>query len=180
MMKKSFKRSFKTRGAVAPSSPQLIKKMLDEIDFSSSDVIVEYGIGDGCFTEEILRRMKPSAKLVCFEIDPKFCEIVKAKIKDDRLVLLETGAEHVTEELHKLNIQQADAVVSSLPLAVIDKSIVKRILSQSVRLLSKGKLYLQYQYSLTNFKDVKSYFAHVKRKVEIINIPPAVIYICKN
>ncbi|HTL80263.1 MAG TPA: rRNA adenine N-6-methyltransferase family protein [Bacteroidia bacterium] len=165
---------------MAPSSPQLIKKMLDEIDFSGVEVIVEYGIGDGCFTEEILRRMNPTSKLICFEVDHDCCELVRGKLKDERLVLLETGAEHVTEELHKLNIRSADVVVSSLPLAVIDKSIVKRILSQSVKLLSKGKLYLQYQYSLTSFKDIKSYFSSVKRKVEIINIPPAVIYICSN
>ena len=92
-MIRAFKK-LKTRGAVAPSSPQLIKKMLAELDFSEAKLIVEFGIGDGCFTEQILEKMRPDARLICFEIDPKCCEIVRNRFKDDRLVLL---MEHVDE-----------------------------------------------------------------------------------
>lgn len=173
-------RNLKTRGAVAPSSPHLIKKMLDEIDFTATRIVVEFGIGDGCFTEEILRRLPADTKLICFEIDSECCKVVRAKIHDDRFHLLETGAQDVTEELKKLGFDHADAVVSSLPLAVIKKEIVTSIMIQIKALLGDHGRYVQFQYSLANNKDIKKYFSSVKRKVELINIPPAIIYSCRN
>jgi len=34
------------------------------IDFAHARVIVEFGVGTGCVTREILRRMRPDARLV--------------------------------------------------------------------------------------------------------------------
>ncbi|MBI3512406.1 MAG: methyltransferase domain-containing protein [Bacteroidetes bacterium] len=173
-------KKLRTRGAVAASSPHLIKKMLDEIDFSSTETVVEFGVGDGCFTEEILRRMPKDSKLICFEIDADCCKVVRDKISDERLILLETGAENVTAELKKLGMKKADAVVSSLPLAVIKKTIVRSIIRQVKALLGKHGRYVQFQYSLASNRDIKKYFSSVERKFELLNIPPAIIYSCRN
>ncbi len=48
-----------TIGAVAPSSKYLAKKMLRNVTFNQARVIIEYGLGTGVFTEEIIKRKKP-------------------------------------------------------------------------------------------------------------------------
>jgi phospholipid N-methyltransferase len=151
-----------------------------DIDFSKEEVIVEYGIGDGCITEEILKRLSPKGKLICFEIDKEFCEAARKKFIDDRFIMIEGGAETLTEVLEKHKLKEVDCVVSSLPLAILPKNLVTSILTQSKKFLKKEGMYLQYQYSLANFKDLKKYFSSVKRKLEMLNIPPAVVYTCRH
>ena len=171
-------RNLRTLGSVAPSSPHLIKKMLADIDFSKEKIIIEFGIGDGCFTKEILKRLSPKGKLICFEIDKEFCQSARKKFKDDRFVMIEGGAETLTEVLKAHHLTKVDCVISSLPLAILPKDLVISILSQVKTFLKKEGMYLQYQYSLANFKQMKKYFSVVKRKIEVLNIPPAVVYTC--
>ena len=56
-MKKSFLKSFwaekKMVGSMTPSSRFLMDKMLKNIDFKKSKLIVELGPGTGVFTEKI-------------------------------------------------------------------------------------------------------------------------------
>lgn len=167
-------------GSVTPSSPHLIRKMLEDIDFSKEEIIVEFGIGDGCFTEEILKRLSPKGKLLCFEIDKDFCKAAREKFKDDRFVMIEGGAETLTEVMKQHNLTEVDCVISSLPLALFPKELVASIMTQAKTFLKKDGMYLQYQYSLANFKDMKKYFSSVKRKIEMLNIPPAVVYTCRH
>ena len=49
-------------GAVAPSSRCLSRKMMKPIDFSSAEVIVEYGPGTGSFTSELIAGRKPNSR----------------------------------------------------------------------------------------------------------------------
>jgi phospholipid N-methyltransferase len=179
MIIKAFK-NLRTLGSVAPSSPHLIKKMLADIDFSKEEIIVEFGIGDGCFTEEILKRLSPKGKLICFEIDKEFCQAAREKFKDDRFVMIEGGAETLTEVLAEHKLTEVDCVISSLPLAILPKKLVTSVLTQSKKFLKKDGMYLQYQYSLASFKEIKKYFSSVKRKIEVLNIPPAVVYTCRH
>jgi phospholipid N-methyltransferase len=67
----------RTTGSIIRSSKYLCKAMIKPIDFNKANVIVELGAGDGVLTHYILNRMKPQAKLLCFEINPKFCEVLK-------------------------------------------------------------------------------------------------------
>jgi phospholipid N-methyltransferase len=171
-------RHIKTIGSVRPSSRYLIRKMLEKIDFVNAKVIVELGIGDGCVTLEILKRMRPDATLICFEIHQEFIDHVRQTIKDDRFVLIEDSAELLSKVLHDRGHSAADAVISSLPLAIIPMSVVRSILTQARDMLKPGGYYMQYQYSLKSFGVLKQLFRKVSRRYEVRNVPPAVIYAC--
>ncbi len=173
-------KNIRTMGSVVPSSPHLIRKMLEDIDFSREEIIVEFGIGDGCITEEILKRLSPKGKLICFEIDKEFCQSAREKFLDSRFIMIEGGAETLSEVMKEYSLTEIDCVISSLPLALFDKPLVKSIMTQVKALLKSDGMYLQYQYSLANFKDMKKYFSSVKRKIEMLNIPPAVVYTCRH
>ncbi|MEM1215016.1 MAG: ribosomal RNA adenine dimethylase, partial [Bacteroidota bacterium] len=71
-------RNMRTVGTVTPSSRFLCESMLKGIDFSKAKFLVELGAGDGVVTKHILKRMRPDARLLAFEVQPDFCELLRA------------------------------------------------------------------------------------------------------
>ncbi|MCD8404289.1 methyltransferase [Tenacibaculum dicentrarchi] len=171
-------KNYKTSGTVTPSSKYLANKMLRGIDFSKANVIIELGPGNGPITHSILKKLKPKAILICFEINDAFYEEL-IKIKNPQLIVLKASAEKMATEIEKLGYKKADHIVSSLPLTIIPKEISHRILVESYNLLSNNGLFIQYQYSLTYYKKLKEVFgSNIKLSFESLNFPPAFIYNC--
>ena len=67
---KRFASSPRRIGSVAPSSKFLTRAMLDRVNWDEANFIAELGAGTGVFTREIVKRAKPDAKILVFEIDP--------------------------------------------------------------------------------------------------------------
>ena len=177
MEKKSFLseavKSFRTTGAVASSSQHLIRKMLAPIDFSEASLIVELGTGDGCVTRSILQRMRPDASLVAFEINPIFWKKTH-EIMDPRLSL---HLESATSMGKYIEPGSVDAIVSSLPIAILPKSVKTDILENVRAVLRQGGIYIQFQYSFADLKFIRSFFPQTSLQLEVRNFPPAIIYI---
>ena len=89
-------KNLKTIGTVTPSSKYLCAKMVGLSDLMGSKCIVELGAGDGVMTSHILRSMPADAMLFAFEINPKFCELMR-EIDDPRLIVVEDSAEDYAE-----------------------------------------------------------------------------------
>ena len=74
--KKNFRKQFwrdkKMVGAMSPSSKYLMNKMLENIDFTSTNTIIELGPGTGIFTHGIIERMNENATLLVFELNDFF------------------------------------------------------------------------------------------------------------
>ena len=128
---KNFWQEKKMVGAMSPSSKFLAQKMLKNVDFKKAKVIIELGPGTGVFTKKILEKMAPDAKLLVFELNTDFYNMLKAEIQDNRMVLIHDSAEKITEYLHQENLLNADYVISSLPLANFPKKLVDTILQHS-------------------------------------------------
>ncbi len=171
-------KNYKTSGTLVPSSRFLANKMLSNINFSESRVIVELGPGNGAITKNILEKLHPEAVLICFEINDVFYEEIK-EIEHPQLVVLKESAENITNEIEKLGFQNADAIVSSLPLTIIPKHISSKILTNSHSSLRKNGVFIQYQYSLSYLKKLKKVFGeNITLNFETLNFPPAFIYKC--
>ena len=155
-----------------------MKKMLEPIDFESAKVIIELGPGNGVFTKGLLKKMSSDAKLFSFELNTSFFELIESTIKDPRLILLNMSAEKIGEVLKEHGITEADYVVSSLPLAVIDASIKNDILDAALAHLNPKGNYIQFQYTLNAKKLLESKFSAVSYKFVPANIPPAFVYKC--
>ena len=82
--------------------------------------------------------------------------------------------------MKKLGFSKACHIVSSLPLTIIPKTISSAILENSINSLQIDGTFIQFQYSLTYYKKLKSVF---KKKIsldfELLNFPPAFVYRCK-
>jgi phospholipid N-methyltransferase len=172
-------KNLKTSGTVAPSSRFLAKKMLKGINFSKVEVIVELGPGNGAITKYILKKLPPKATLICFEINDNFYQQLKT-IKNPQLVVINASAEKIKEEINALGFSKTSHIISSLPLTIIPNQISNEILEKSYEILKINGLFIQYQYSLTYYKRLKTVFKEaISLDFEPLNIPPAFIYRCK-
>lgn len=167
----------KTSGTIVRSSPFLISRLLRAIDFEQACTIVQLGVGTGCITRELLKRMRPDATLVSVELNEVFVE-EGARIRDDRLVLRHDCASRLPAILRALDLHEVDYVVSSLPLAIMDETLVGRILRVSQDSLAPGGMFLQYQYSLKQRAALERAFGDVRVGFTLANIPPAFVYEC--
>ena len=170
-------KNIKTTGTITPSSKVLIRHLLKPIDFSTASCIVELGPGNGCVTRALLDRMHPTCQLISLELDNEFATKLKL-IEDQRLHVYNACASSIRSILDELQISTVDHVVSSLPLALIEDHVVQDILSTVGRNLRDGGRFLQYQYSLANYNDVKPLFKDVKLHFTLRNMPPAFVYEC--
>ena len=138
---------------------------------------MQLGVGTGCITRELLRRLHPDARLIALEVNAVFVDECR-DIRDDRLVLRHDCAGSLSDLLDELGVEEIDAVVSSLPLAIMPNALVDRIITASkARLAADGK-FLQYQYSLSNLATLERRFPDVRLGFTLRNLPPAFVYEC--
>lgn len=170
-------KNFKTTGTITPSSKNLVRRLLSPINFVDARCVVELGPGNGCVTRSILERMQSDSILVCLDVNNDFVAQLN-KIQDSRLRVYNACASSMCKILDDLGIHKVDYIVSSLPLALIDGEMVENILFAVDSNLKKGGRFLQYQYSLANYSDVKYFFRKVKLRFTMRNMPPAFVYEC--
>ncbi len=170
-------KNLKTVGTITRSSKYVCKEMTSFIDFASAKVIVELGAGDGVITKHILRAMRPDAKLIVFEVNDAFCDILR-EIQDDRLIVAQDSAERIGDYLKANELgSEADFIVSAIPFVTLPDDISYKIVETSRDHLAKGGLYIQLHYSLLVKKMYKKVFGNVDVNFVPINIPPAFVLV---
>ena len=90
------------------------------------------------------------------------------------------SAEKMEEYLKKYQVEKADHVVSSLPLAIIPRETEYSIMRAIAKILSRKGVYTQFQYSLASYRKLRGIFKSVKLNFTPYNIPPAFVFTCRN
>jgi phospholipid N-methyltransferase len=183
---------FSTTGAISPSSKYLASAMLDPLPFARIRVALEFGPGTGAMTHTLLKRLPSDAKLLVFEINPRFYQCLRESISDPRMILINSSVENLESELERRGIRQVDAVVSSLGLAFIPERLRQSLFQQLLPLFHQRSVFTQYQYvhglqfqngRLQRF-DLRAllnrYFNNVEMKIEWRNLPPAFVFTCRS
>lgn len=180
--KKNFLKQFlKDRqmvGAINPSTRFLGEKMIEDVDFKTSKLIVELGPGTGVFTDLILENMADDAKLLVFELNDHFYELLKERIKDPRAQIIHDSAEHIENHLSETEKENVDVIISSLPLTVFPDQLRKAVVNNAHASLKDNGVYKQFQYSLQAKKLLESTYGNVSIKFTLKNFPPAFVYTC--
>ena len=177
---KEFFKERKTIGAVSPSSKSLTKKMLENVNFKSSNVIVEFGPGTGVITRQIVLKMNPDATLYVFELHHPFYESLQKEFKNVKNVqIIKDSAVNVRKYLKEDNKANADVIISSLPLTNFDQNLTIRILKSAEKALKENGQFIQFQYSLNARRLLNKIFNSTAIKFTPLNLPPAFIYTCK-
>ena len=89
-------------GAVWPTSRRAVEDLLEMADLGGAGLVVEFGAGTGVYTEGILRRLGPEARLLSYEVDGRMAEAVARRLPDRRLEVVHASAEEVNARLDAL------------------------------------------------------------------------------
>ena len=140
---------------------------------------VELGSGPGTLTPHILGNMGDDDYLSCFEINPAFFGVLeRMSDMEPRMDVYPDSAENFAKYL---NGDRPSAIVSSLPLQMMNSKQVQSILGTVKDTLQDGGRFIQVQYSPRNERLYRKYFDIVKRHTVVRNLPPCTsVYVCSN
>lgn len=162
-------------GAVLPTSRTAVRDMLDLADVPAADLVVELGAGTGVQTGEILARLKPGARLVAVEIDPRLSALLEERYDDERLQVVTDSAENIDAYLDG---QRADVLVSALPFTSLDQALRQRILDALPGMLGPRGVMVVIQYSPLMLGEFRRRFRSVRWRLTPWNVPPAFLFAC--
>lgn len=166
-------------GSVIPSSRFLIREVLDPIDFARARVIVEYGPGVGTITRDILARMRPDATLLVIEMNTEFVRFMRETFRDSRLKVIDGSAADVRRILKEHGFDDADYIISGIPLGSMPQQIREHIVQETRNALAPKKgTFVVYQFTSRVYPALQRVFGEVKRGFEPLNILPAHLFFC--
>ncbi|QJQ96152.1 MULTISPECIES: class I SAM-dependent methyltransferase [Halomonadaceae] len=165
-------------GSIIPSSPFLVRRLLDQADWERARVLVEYGPGVGTISREILSRMHPEARLVVVETNEDFVNFLHESIPDPRLLVVHGSAEDIKAILAEHNLDGADHVIAGIPFSTMPDALRRGVLQATQEALNPTGSMLIYQFSPKVHSDLQQVFSNVRKGFEPLNIPPAQVYFC--
>lgn len=159
--------------ALAPSSEALAREMAATLDPAAGPVI-ELGAGTGKITRAILARGVPPQDIHAIKMNPVFC---------DRLRMMFPGInvhQCCAAEIATLPVQNAQAVISGLPLLSMPHNLQEAILRGTYACMRPGGKFVQFTYGPTPpvneaLRLTLNLSWKISRKVWN-NLPPARVY----
>ncbi len=175
---RTFLRHPRMLGSAVPSSRFLISRILRQVDWGKTRVVVEAGPGVGTLTTAMLDRVGADASLVAFEMNHTFVAHLRNQIPDPRLRVLHRSAAEAEPALTELGIGGADLLVSGIPLSGLSRPARLDLLAGWRRVLRPGGLLVVYQFTRSALPDLKHVFGQVRQEFEPLNVLPARVFSC--
>jgi phosphatidylethanolamine/phosphatidyl-N-methylethanolamine N-methyltransferase len=174
---KGFLRNPREVGSVIPSSRFLTRRVMSHGGVRTARVIVELGPGTGVLTREMLRLMRPDAKLVAVEISKEFADLLRADITDPRLHVVQGSAAQLERALHVAGESQADLVVSGIPFSTMESGEGLATLTAAKHVLAPEGKFVAYQFRSAVRRLAEPVFGRPETHSGFWNIPPMRIYV---
>lgn len=178
-------RDNRTTGAFGPSSRELAEAVTDLARLPGAKVIVEYGSGEGVFTEAIVRKMDPEACFIALEVNASLVEATRKRCPEVNVI--HDGAQHAWKYLQEAGHDHCDAIVSGLPWTRFDGALQDEILDATWNVLGPGGRFVTFAYAFSPMfasgrrffrEKLPRRFTNVKRVGPIWkNVPPCHVYI---
>ena len=158
-------------GSVIPSSKALANEMASHACLSKNEIVLELGAGTGVITQAILASGIQPNNLIVIEYSPELVKKLRPLFPGVQIIEGDAG------NLQKLLCHEKrpiKAVISSLPLRSLPKTLTNSILQQISQLLPEGGKYIQYTYSFTKnkFKPLSNCRLSLSKRIWM-NFPPA-------
>ncbi|MFH4966735.1 hypothetical protein V8G61_00910 [Gaetbulibacter sp. M240] len=154
----AFAKNIFETGAITETSREVEIDICKHLSNAKGKVFVEFGIGHGNITQEILNSISHTSKLYAFEVNKEFCEHVRETITDERLIVINDGAEQVKKYVKG----PVSGVVSSIPFSFFSNEKAKIILENAYELLENESYFSQVLYTKFNFKKFQMVFDECK------------------
>ncbi len=170
----AFGKTLFTTGALYETSKNVEKEICTKLPDGDDKVVVEYGMGYGNITREILKNLSPTSKLYSFEVNEDFCKQVAKEINDPRLVIVNDGAQNLRKHVEG----PVHGFVSSLPFTFFSKEMTNAILNGSYDALEEGYFFCQILYSKIHYKRFNAIFSNIYLR-RFVGVPMEYIYHCQ-
>lgn len=157
-------------GAVAPTSLATARVMAAPAN--PNGTILELGAGTGSITQGILEHITDPSRLTSVEIDPDLAAEFKKNFPT-----IDLRIEDAEEVLR--SGPGWDAIISGIPFAVMEPAKRERMFRLVKQKMNPGGVFIAIQYSLSSKEELERDFRDVKVKFSPLNIPPAMVYVCK-
>jgi phosphatidylethanolamine/phosphatidyl-N-methylethanolamine N-methyltransferase len=132
-------------GAVVPSSRALAMAMARQVLRRNSGTIVEFGPGTGAITAALLDLGIARDRLYLVERSAEFASVLRMRFPGVRVV--EGDAVKLREYTLRDGVKEITAIVSGLPLRLLDHQVRASILLQSFASMADSGTLVQFTYS---------------------------------
>lgn len=169
-------------GAIAPSSPELAKKMVEEIVPDEDSVVMELGVGTGSFTKLLQKKVPDKKSYLGIELDKELVKSLRKNFPDMRFM---RGNACKAFALHKRSkFGKVEYILSGLPFVSMPKEINDKIFAQIEKFMEQGNcMFRTFQYAhgyylppaikLRAFM-CDRYGSSEKSPLIVKNVPPAI------
>jgi phospholipid N-methyltransferase len=173
---RSFLKSPKQVGSVIPSSRFLEKRIVKSAEVARARLVVELGPGTGGTTRALLRTMRPDAKLLAIEINPRFTSLLRRTVKDPRLIVHRGSASEIAPALAKYELDAPDVILSGIPFSTMTRAEGIAVLQAVKNSLAPDGRFVAYQFR-DRVEDLgRSVFGRAHKTTELLNVPPMRVY----
>jgi phosphatidylethanolamine/phosphatidyl-N-methylethanolamine N-methyltransferase len=166
-------------GTFAPSSSYLVRRVLEQADFSRARVVVEYGPGLGTISGALLERLRSDAHLLLIETNPEFVECLQEQFRDHRVIVERGSAAEVSTLLARHGLARADVIVSGIPFSTLAPGVRDQILEHTADSLQDDGRFVVYQYTKAVLRHLGGRFRVARHSTEWRNTWPAQVFDCR-
>lgn len=164
-------------GALSATSPNAVRAICRAISARRPLDVVEFGPGTGVFTRFLLDHLHPDSNLLAIELNPEFARDLRLfaagrRRCEPRLLIEHGNCAHVREILRNHGVEEADVIVSGIPLSLLEPREREHVVATSHSVLAPGGLLLVYQYSFLMRRTLRQYFATVRSRYTLLQFPP--------
>ena len=172
-------------GAIVPSSPALVKEIVNGIDWSKVKVLVEYGPGLGAITKGLLKKVEGRDFFV-IELNETYADAFAEKFPD--VTLYRNSVANIVKICEEHGVEAIDCVVSGLPWTNFSDELQDELLDAMMEALALNGQFATFAYmhglalpSARRFAEkLNERFGSVERSnVVWRNAPPAIVYRCR-
>lgn len=167
-------------GAIAPSSPELARKMLEGIEPSPDNIVLELGVGTGAITRFIQEKVPDERSYLGIELDRSLVRNLRKTFTG--LSIVQGNAQEAVDIHRRSGFGKVGAIVCCLPFVSLPKDVGQNILHQVDELMQQGCTFRTFQYAhgyyfpsairLREF--MRNRYGRSKRSPLIVrNVPPA-------
>lgn len=167
-------------GAIAPSSPELAKKMLEGIKPNENRIVLELGVGTGAITKYLQDILPDEKSYLGIELDR---DLVKSLRTNYRQLKIVRGNATETFPIHqKTGLGKVGFIICCLPFVSLPNEVGEKILLEIDKFMQQGCLFRTFQYAhgyympsaikLREFMR-KRYGKSRRSQLIVKNVPPA-------
>lgn len=167
-------------GAIAPSSPELARRMLEDIEPSEDSIVLELGVGTGALTKFVRDIVPDENCYLGIELDGRLVSSLRKQHPDLKFVRGNACKAHALHKRSRLG--KVGYIISSLPFVSLPNDVNCRIFAEVEKFMSEGCIFRTYQYAhgyylpsaikLREFMRTR-YGKSEKSTLIVKNVPPA-------